>query len=341
MKRFFMLVFLLSLILSLLVPVGMAADATEPVGKEEVTESISALEEAAVYRKATLEDDFREDRVIVILKHAYSEVNAEIDVENFETSKIMVAGSIRSRRNAAATTSDMSQTIEIASVQDLMVIEETDGENSLVDTDNFKQILSLKLANPGKEKVLEAISELEKLDMVWAAVPDYNYEIAEDYTPNDPYFNNTYQWGAKKISAEGAWDITTGNSNIKVGVFESGIASHSDLNTHVQSGNFTPSADADLSHGTHVAGIIGAVINNGVGIAGMAQVSLILLDRSDFVNSLTYAMNNNISVINASFYYALSDGETPASSHPVHEAAIGNYNGLLVCSAGNEGKILM
>ena len=332
---------LFSLILSLLVPVGMAADATEPVGKEDVAESISALEEAAVYRKATLEDDFKDDRVIVILKHAYSEVNAEIDVENFETSRIMVAGSARSKRNAAATTSDVSQTIEIASVQDLMVIEETDEKNSLVNTDNFKQILSLKLANPGKEKVLEAISELEKLDMVWAAVPDYNYEIEYDFTPNDPYFNNTYQWGAKKIGAEEAWNITTGNSNIKVGVFESGIASHSDLNAHVQPGNFTPSADADLSHGTHVAGIISAVMNNSIGVAGMAQATLVPLNSSDLVGSLTYAINNNIPVINASFRYIRydkDDNKIPAPPREEHSAAIENYNGLLVCSAGNEGK---
>lgn len=338
MKRFLLFVVVLSLVLSLLLPIGMAATILEPDEVENTFEESTSME-TAVYPKATLEDDFKDDRVIVVLKSVYSEVNGDVALEDFATEKVIAADSSKNRRRSAPALG----AIEIESVQDLMVIEENALEetNSLVNTDNFKQILSIELAKPGKENVLEAISELEKLNMVWAAVPDYNYEIVEDYTPNDPYFRNGSQWGTKKISAESAWNVTTGNSNIKVGIMEAGIASHSDLNANVQPGNFTPSASADLSHGTHVAGIIGGVINNGIGIAGMAQTTMIPLDRSNLVNSLTYAMNNNISIINASFYYAQTDNDgnkIPAPSNPVHEAAISNYNGLLVCSAGNSGK---
>ncbi len=336
MKKSLSFIVALFLILPLLLPAGMAADVMGSSMSEGSFERFSAetQEETAVYQKATLKDDFKDDRIIVVLKHAYSEMNAEYVLQDLEAAKSTAESSFRSSQSS-------SETVEFESIEDLMVVDESAKENSLVNTENFKQILSIKLTEPGKENVLKAISELEQLDMVWAAVPDYNYEVAEDYTPNDPYFSNGSQWGTKKISAESAWNITTGNANIKVGIMESGIASHSDLNANVQSGNFTPPASADLSHGTHVAGIIGGVINNGIGIAGTAQVTMIPLDRSNLVNTLTYAMNNNISIINASFYYAQYDADgnlIPASANPAHEAAISNYNGLLVCSAGNSGK---
>lgn len=323
------------LMLMLCVPMNAAAGSFG----QSIFETLPDEIEPAARQKPSLEDDFKENRVIVVLKHAFSEVNADIALEKFETENMTVSASLKCSVNGdEVIEAEDSKVVKIRNVQDLTVVENA-RTNSLVSLDNFRQILSIELEEPGKEKVLEAISELERLDMVWAAVPDYNYEIAEDYTPNDPYYSSR-QWGTQKISAGSAWDITTGNANIKVGVMESGIASHSDLSANVGEGNFTPSSDTDLSHGTHVAGIISAVINNGTGIAGTAQTKLIPLNSSDFVGSLTYAMNNNIPVINASFYFAqtVADGnKVPAPWNLVHEAAIKNYNGLLVCSAGSRG----
>jgi subtilisin family serine protease len=111
---------------------------------------------------------------------------------------------------------------------------------------------------------------------------------------NDPMFSS--QWGVTKINADKAWDITTGKREIVIAVIDTGVDyTHPDLaanmwvntkekpNSDVDNdGNgykgdyygydfINKKADPmdDNGHGTHVAGIIGAVGNNGVGIAGV------------------------------------------------------------------------
>lgn len=244
----------------------------------------------------TIAEDFKDDSVLVVLKHQYSRVNQEINPTAFETEKMALAPVTELSQESAAidgnATLDSAQyQIKFTDIQDLTSVPQEAEDSPLIDKTVFNQILRIKLQTKGKEKVLEAIEELKKIEGVLDAEPEYNYYAQEDMTPNDPYFS-TQSWGLKKIHAESAWDITTGSSNVKVGVMEAGIASHADLNAHILSGNFTPAANADLSHGTHVAGIIGAVSNNGIGIAGTAQVALIPLDRTKFVDSLTYANSN-------------------------------------------------
>src|SRR5206468_7217237 len=91
------------------------------------------------------------------------------------------------------------------------------------------------------------------------------------------------------ISATSAWDVTTGSSSVIVGIVDSGIASnHPDLAPNVVAGhNFvgdrTTSDTHDvLGHGTHVAGIIGAVGNDGYGVTGVSpHVKLLPLRALD------------------------------------------------------------
>jgi len=106
---------------------------------------------------------------------------------------------------------------------------------------------------------------------------------------NDPYFAR--QWGLHKIKAEQAWTTSTGTGAV-VAVIDSGIdLSHPDLAANVLSapdadfvdrdggcakGDKTCSNDGpqdEYGHGTHVAGIIAAVTNNGTGVAGVALIA--------------------------------------------------------------------
>ncbi len=90
--------------------------------------------------------------------------------------------------------------------------------------------------------------------------------------PDDPYYSQL--WGIQKISMPQAWDISTGSESIVVGVIDSGIdINHPDLLGRTIGGrDFVRNdsiPDDELGHGTHVAGTIGAIGNNGVGVVGV------------------------------------------------------------------------
>lgn len=98
------------------------------------------------------------------------------------------------------------------------------------------------------------------------------------HTPNDPYWD--YQWGMSIIQADSAWDIHKGSNSVIVAIVDTGIEhTHNDLSGHYVSigydwvNNDNDPMD-DHWHGTHCAGIAAAVMDNRIGVAGVAQVSL-------------------------------------------------------------------
>ena len=151
--------------------------------------------------------------------------------------------------------------------------------------------------------VHEAIRVYQKNPAVLYAEPDYIVRASD--IPNDPFFStqwnmqNTGQNGGTvgaDIHATQAWGISTGSASVVVAVIDTGIDyNHPDLAANVWSspnGFTTTSINGivvqcpagthglnvidsscdpfdDNSHGTHVSGIIGAVGNNGVGVAGV------------------------------------------------------------------------
>lgn len=106
--------------------------------------------------------------------------------------------------------------------------------------------------------------------------------------PNDPQYTGGNQSGLTNathgINLPAAWNLSIGSPNVKIGVFDSGINYfHEDFGNGTFSGSkivdgkdFSTNAHIStfttpdgLGHGTGVAGIIGALSNNGKGIAGI------------------------------------------------------------------------
>lgn len=208
-----------------------------------------------------------------------------------------------------------------------------------------------------------------------------NYELrSSDVALNDPYSSNL--WGLNNdtgISARRAWDITNGSSDVVVAVIDTGIDyTHPDLaaNIWVNPGE-TPANgiddDAngyiddihgantvlgatdrgnpmdDNEHGTHVAGTIGAVGNNGEGVAGVNHtvklMALKFMDAtgggrlSDAISAIDYMVSMkvnygvNVRVSNNSWG---GGGFSPALHAAIDRARAAGI--VFVAAAGNSGQ---
>jgi subtilisin family serine protease len=208
-------------------------------------------------------------------------------------------------------------------------------------------ISGLRLVHVDPDNTLDAIAALRSQPDVLYAEPNYIMRAAA--TPNDPRFLDGRQNVLTLVNAPAAWDVTTGSANVVVAVLDQGIdTTHEDLAANIwtnpapgsitgvtgdlhganfiadpANGNIFSGADEEF-HGTHVAGIIGARGNNGIGIAGVnwnvKLMSLKFLDETGFgdtmdaIDACTYVkkmrdlwvtsggtQGANVRVINASF----------------------------------------
>lgn len=190
--------------------------------------------------------------------------------------------------------------------------------------------------------VLKVQQELSIVSFLYSSEPNNEFELFA--TPNDPDYSQL--WGMEKIQAPFAWDTTKGSGSIVVAVIDSGVDSaHPDLSANMVSGydfanNDSNPAD-DMGHGTHVAGTIGAVGNNSVGVAGVNwNVKMMPLKvcnpgcaTTATVQAIQYATDNGAKVINMSL-----GGRAPCRSGSQYDAAISyaiSKGVLVVVAAGN------
>ena len=195
-----------------------------------------------------------------------------------------------------------------------------------------------------KRDINTLIKIYNKLEEVEYAEP--NHMLKAFYTPNDPFF--AYQYGPQKVQAPDAWDVTTSNGNIKIAIIDTGVQlNHPELaiklwpGYNFVEGNLTPN-DGN-GHGTHVAGIAGALTENSLGIAGIAPSASIIpvraLDNSgngtlsNIANAITYSTNAGAKVINLSL--GSSQGSITLENAINHAW---NQGVVIVAAAGNEAS---
>lgn len=141
-------------------------------------------------------------------------------------------------------------------------------------------------------------------------------------SPNDPYYS--YQWNLTQIKAEQGWEVVDNDapSGVRVCVIDTGVRlNHQELSGRLadEYDNYPENGDAynaggayeddDLTgHGTGVAGIIAAVRNNGVGMAGIAPVTIIPVNSVDdegyivnYEDAIYWGVDHGADVINLSF----------------------------------------
>jgi subtilisin family serine protease len=209
--------------------------------------------------------------------------------------------------------------------------------------------------------------------VLWAE-PDRVRRVS--FAPNDPYFGTSGAWGQPYgnlwgldlLHAATGWDVANGAGTV-VAVVDTGVdATHPDLaanmwtnpgeipGNHVDDdGNgFVDDVygwdfqqnDADPKdqhgHGTHVAGTVAAVGNNGIGVVGMAFGARIMAVRglgadgsgwaSDLARGMVYAVENGADVINDSWGGPGIDQSVAEAVATARAAGV-----VVVAAAGNEG----
>ncbi|MBW7928189.1 MAG: S8 family serine peptidase, partial [Fimbriimonadaceae bacterium] len=228
-----------------------------------------------------------------------------------------------------------------------------------VKSPHFARLLLPPRARQSADGYVEA---LKRVPEVRVAELDYVYRPAQAL-PNDPKFSqqwalrNTGQTGGTAgadINALNAWAVTTGSEGTIVAVIDTGVdAGHPDLSANIlrdgsnqvigydfYSNDANP-ADED-GHGTHVAGTIGAVANNNVGIAGVAHRVRIMPVRflgpdggtsANAILSIDFARTNGAHIMNNSWGGGSHSQLMKEAIERARDAGI-----LFVAAAGNAGR---
>lgn len=211
----------------------------------------------------------------------------------------------------------------------------------------------------GKEDLaIKKLSKNPKVEYV-----EKNLEVSADLVPNDPYYSSTGSWGQSygdlwglhKIAAEGAWDVTTGSSQVVVAVIDTGVDyNHPDLKDNIlkdSSGTVVgydfANGDSDPiddhGHGTHVTGTIAGIGNNGVGIAGVTWNTKIMPVKflasngygwsDDGAKAITYSVDHGARVLSNSWG---GNGMSQVINDAINYAHDNNV--IIVAAAGNNNS---
>ncbi|MEA4953862.1 MAG: S8 family serine peptidase [Aminivibrio sp.] len=220
------------------------------------------------------------------------------------------------------------------------------------------------LMRSGEKTTEELLQALEGNPAVLAASP--NYRVYATWRPNDPYYTDNSLWGLNAIRAPAAWDRSVGSRSVYVAVLDSGINyNHEDLAANMGrdlSGRYgwdfwnnDNNPMDDNGHGTHVAGTIGAVGNNGRGVTGVNwQVSLLAVkvlgsNGGGTFDSVAQGLNyiteqkrrgRNIRVANLSLAGWAFPYEDAVTTLRTACRAAADQGILLVFAAGNESQYI-
>lgn len=189
---------------------------------------------------------------------------------------------------------------------------------------------------------------------------EVNEILTATAVPNDPRFPEMY--GLAKIQAPSGWDLAglgafPSSGGPTVGIVDTGIdRSHADLagklvgcaqsrGVLIFTGTIKAGCDDDNGHGTHVSGTVTADTNNGIGVAGVAFNSPLVMCRAlggslgtgntgDVANCINWVTDQGVRVISMS----LGGGDSTTLHNAVARAWSNGNGRVVVAAAGNDGN---
>lgn len=242
------------------------------------------------------------------------------------------------------------------------------GTKIVSDIDYMPGWYVLSMENSVFDNSIQASNYYMETGLFEKVDPAFIFDFQPSVTVNDVGFNS--QWGLKNtqysgydINVESAWDLSKGK-NVSVAVVDTGIDSnHPDLKGNLTYHNYNSMTSSTSyrfnnlkPHGTHVSGIIAAMADNTIGIAGVAPESMLMDVYHDLSISKTatlelagginWAWANGADIINCS--WGDQGGEFDSLHSSLLEEAIlnaiqsgRNHKGAIVIfAAGNSGGVL-
>ncbi len=232
--------------------------------------------------------------------------------------------------------------------------------------DNYNISDSIKTKNgklvrikvPKNKTIEEVIEYFKKQSEVNFVEP--NYKAYAQASPNDSHYEK--QWNLIASNLEAAWDQKKYSDSVTVAVLDTGlIPRHIDLKDNILNGaNFIGSENdgdpvdyeivnndvsdknSEISHGTHVSGIIGALTDNSRGVAGVSWginiIPVKVLDKTaegsyfDIAQGIYYAVDRGADIINMSL------GGVNSTTYLKNAVQYAVNKGVIIVSAtGNTG----
>ncbi|WP_341357004.1 cell wall-binding repeat-containing protein [Rossellomorea sp. y25] len=228
-------------------------------------------------------------------------------------------------------------------VQLLVVHKDQEGEVSTQSSDEDEGKFEV-LSVPRKD-VSSTLSKLNNNENIeYAEVDQLVYTQAA--APNDTYFNNQSQ-DFQVMKVLEAWENYNPIEEVTVAIVDSGIdLKHPELRSRLVEGkNFINEEEPPVDrsgHGTHVAGLVGAVTNNKMGIASAAEKVKLMPVKvfegkttymSTVIQGIRYAADNGADIINLSLgSYSNMKALEDAIDYAVDKGA------LVVGAAGNDDE---
>ncbi len=229
--------------------------------------------------------------------------------------------------------------------------------------------LKLTLGEPGEENVLETLKKLRELPNIKYAEPNYIFTLLD--SPDDPEYVKENQYSLNLVNAPAVWDLNIDCSGVTVAIIDSGaLCTHPDLaaniwtnpgeipdngiddddNGYIDDIHGWDFVDNDHTindgkgHGTHVAGIISAQTNNGIGVASLARNAKIMPLRTfdnngntsfdQIYKAIAYAHSMGADIVNNS--YATTGKAIPEDTIQIFKSNIEKCGDMLfTAAAGN------
>lgn len=257
-----------------------------------------------------------------------------------------------------------------------------DGSNLLDANDALRSVL-VRLPDDAETathiesisaKAAVAFAEQNATETIDAQTATSTEPTPTGFDPDDPYFED--QLGPQQVNAPEAWETTTGSTDVTIAILDSGVQyDHEDLAPQMDESVEThgvdfAGTDTDLgeypdestdpapqqyeagqpwwdneteAHGTQVAGIAAAVTDNGAGVAGISNCTILAVrvlgtdefgSTWDVADGISWAVDHGADIINLSLGSANDELD-------IYQTAIdyADENDVLtVGSAGNDGE---